>query len=107
VPVDLRYFLKVRMPDPSDPQRVYKTEDVDLRLRPGSPAVDAGIELPSITDGFTGRAPDLGAYESDRPCRIRTSLGKKRPMTPAQIFQRGPAHALEWNRRRILDQPSG
>jgi hypothetical protein len=23
--------------------------------------------LPSITDDFTGRAPDLGAYELDRP----------------------------------------
>jgi hypothetical protein len=36
-------------------------------LKSGSRAIDAGTELPSITDGFTGRAPDLGAYELDRP----------------------------------------
>ena len=40
---------------------------VDLRLREGSAAVDAGVELPGITDGFTGRAPDLGAYEVGAP----------------------------------------
>jgi hypothetical protein len=25
------------------------------------------MELPTITDGFTGQAPDLGAYESGQP----------------------------------------
>ena len=28
-----------------------------------SAAVDAGVVIPNITDGFTGKAPDLGAYE--------------------------------------------
>src|SRR6185437_15057596 len=65
VPVDYDIFRKVRAPDASDPQRVYTTADYDFRLKPGSAAVDAGIEIPSITDGFNGRAPDLGAYESD------------------------------------------
>jgi hypothetical protein len=32
-------------------------------LRPRSRAVDAGTVLAGITDGFAGRAPDLGAYE--------------------------------------------
>ena len=67
VVVDYDTFRGVRMPDASDPQRVYKTEDYDFRLKPGSAAVDAGIDLPNITDGFSGKAPDLGAYESDRP----------------------------------------
>ena len=35
--------------------------------KPGSAAVDAGVVLPTINDDFTGRAPDLGAYELDRP----------------------------------------
>ena len=35
----------------------------DLRLRVGSAAEDAGVRLPNINDGFTGSAPDLGAYE--------------------------------------------
>jgi hypothetical protein len=29
-------------------------------------AVDAGVRLPGVNDDFTGRAPDLGAYEVDR-----------------------------------------
>lgn len=29
----------------------------------GTPAIDAGKPIPGFTDGFAGRAPDLGAYE--------------------------------------------
>ncbi len=65
--VDYDVFVRVTMPDRSDPQRLYSPEGLDFRLKPGSAAVDAGIVLPTITDGFTGRAPDLGAYETDRP----------------------------------------
>ncbi len=65
--VDYDIFANVRKPDMTDPQRVYKTDDFDFRLKPGSAAVDAGVELPGITDGFTGRAPDLGAYEQGAP----------------------------------------
>ena len=65
--VDYNVFTHVSMPDRSDPQRVYAPEGLDFTLRPGSPAVDAGSVLPTITDGFNGRAPDLGAYESGRP----------------------------------------
>jgi hypothetical protein len=65
--VDYDIFANVRKPDMTDPQRVYKTEDFDFRLKPGSVAIDAGVELPGITDGFTGRAPDLGAYETGVP----------------------------------------
>jgi hypothetical protein len=60
-------FVKVQAPDKADPQRLYDPEDFDFRLRPASAAIDAGTELPTITDGFSGRAPDLGAYEADRP----------------------------------------
>ena len=44
-------------------QNVYDAEDLDFRLRPDSAAVDKGMVLPSVTDGFTGSAPDLGALE--------------------------------------------
>ena len=44
-------------------RRLYKAEDFDFRLKPGSAAVDRGIVLPNVTDGFTGQAPDLGALE--------------------------------------------
>jgi hypothetical protein len=36
----------------------------DFRLRPGSAPVDAGREIAGITDGHTGAAPDIGAYEA-------------------------------------------
>jgi hypothetical protein len=38
---------------------------VDLRLAVGSRAVDAGQVLAGFNDGFTGSAPDLGAYEAE------------------------------------------
>ncbi len=34
-----------------------------FRLKPGSPAIDAGAEIKGITDGFKGKATDIGAYE--------------------------------------------
>jgi hypothetical protein len=61
--VDFNSFADVPIPDKADPQHLYPPEELDFRLRPGSPAVDAGVELPTITDGFSGKAPDLGAYE--------------------------------------------
>jgi hypothetical protein len=67
VRVDFDSFVKVGIPDKSDPQRLYHPEDFNFQLQPGSPAVDAGVELPTITDGFTGKAPDLGAYELGAP----------------------------------------
>jgi hypothetical protein len=35
----------------------------DLRLASHAEAVDAGIPLPGLDDGYKGNAPDLGAYE--------------------------------------------
>jgi len=64
--VDYDVFQKVTAPGPN-PLTLYKPEDFDFRLRPGSAAVDAGVAIPGINDGFTGRAPDLGALELDRP----------------------------------------
>ena len=71
--VDYDIFMKVTKLDAKDMatvQRVYKAEDFDFRLKPGSAAVDRGIALPTITDGFTGSAPDLGALEVGQPVPI-------------------------------------
>ncbi len=35
----------------------------DFRPRAGSPLIDAGRHLGGITDGYRGKAPDIGAYE--------------------------------------------
>ena len=39
----------------------------DFRLVAGSGAVDKGVEIPGITDGFSGAAPDAGALELGEP----------------------------------------
>jgi hypothetical protein len=60
--IDYDVFVKVTPPGP-DPRTLYKPADFDFRLREGSAAVDAGVKLTGINDDFTGKAPDLGAYE--------------------------------------------
>jgi len=39
----------------------------DFTLRPDSPCLDRGALLPNINDGYAGAAPDLGAFERERP----------------------------------------
>jgi hypothetical protein len=65
--VDYDVFVKVPKLDAQDAaavQKLYDARDVDFRLRAGFAAVDRGVVLPTVTDGFSGRAPDLGALES-------------------------------------------
>ena len=38
-----------------------------MTLKPGCSAIDAGVAMPNINDGYTGKAPDLGAYEFGKP----------------------------------------
>ncbi len=66
--IEVGYDVFVNVPaldarDASTLQAVYDADDLDFRLRPGSAAVDRGMVLPTVTDGFTGSAPDLGALE--------------------------------------------
>jgi hypothetical protein len=65
--VDYDVFKKVTPPDRDDPRILYKPAEFDFELRPDSVAVDAGVVLPNVNDGFAGKAPDLGAYESGLP----------------------------------------
>ena len=53
-------FREAAFPNPPIPER----EVPDLRLKRGSPAIDAGVHIPNINDGFKGKAPDCGAYEA-------------------------------------------
>jgi hypothetical protein len=64
--VDYDVFVKAAPPGP-DPRTLYRPEDFDFQLRSGSAAVDAGVRLPNVNDDLTGRAPDLGAFETGRP----------------------------------------
>jgi hypothetical protein len=70
VEVDYDIFERVTPPDPATRHAVYYSADFDFRLKPGARAVDAGVALPNINDGFTGRAPDLGALEQGQPLPV-------------------------------------
>jgi len=71
--VDYDVFMKVAKLDAKDVatvQRLDQAEDIVVRLKPASAAVDRGVEVPNVTDGFTGRAPDLGALEVGQPTPV-------------------------------------
>ena len=64
--VDYDIFVNVPKLDAQDVskvQKLYNAKDFDFSLKPGSAAIDRGVNLPNVTDGFTGQAPDLGALE--------------------------------------------
>ena len=64
--VDYDSFVNVPKLDGHDVktvQKIYKAEAFDFRLKSDSPAVDRGVLVPNVTDGFGGKAPDLGALE--------------------------------------------
>jgi hypothetical protein len=66
VTLDYDVFVKVNKLDAKDlhnVQKLYKAADFDFSLKSGSAAIDRGVVLPNVTDGFTGKAPDLGALE--------------------------------------------
>lgn len=59
VVVDYEIFQQIVAPSGDEKE----LPPLKLVLVQNSKAVDAGLVLPNITDGFTGQAPDLGAYE--------------------------------------------
>ena len=66
VGVDYDVFVNVPRLDATDlkkVQTVYKAEAFDFGLHSGAAAIDRGVVLPNVTDGFAGQAPDLGALE--------------------------------------------
>lgn len=67
IEVDFDIFESMKPPDPSQRHAVYHAMDLNFRLKPGSKAVDAGVAIPTVNEGFAGRAPDLGAIEVGKP----------------------------------------
>ena len=63
VRVNPEQALLSRGKPPVTTQTQFDVKVNDLRLSPASEAVDAGVVLSNINDGYQGRAPDLGAYE--------------------------------------------
>jgi hypothetical protein len=76
--VDWTTFVNAQPPsEVSDPEHLYSWGTttagvtypvlIDLTLKKGSAAVDKGVFIPNVTDEFTGKHPDLGAYEYGLP----------------------------------------
>jgi hypothetical protein len=65
--VDYDIFENLKAPDTANPHAVYFSRDLNFKLKPGGKAVDAGVRLTGVNDGFAGKAPDLGAYEVGQP----------------------------------------
>lgn len=70
VMLDWSIFRKAAPPAQDEPTRVYRAADFDFSLVEGSAAIDAGVALPGINDGFNGAAPDLGALEFGAPAPV-------------------------------------
>lgn len=67
IEVDFDIFEKLSPPDHKLRHAVYHSMDLNFRLKPNSKAVDAGLLIPTVNEGFAGKAPDLGALESGQP----------------------------------------
>jgi len=52
-------FINIAFPNPPLPERKIQ----DLRPKSGARIIDAAILIPNINDNYTGKAPDIGAYE--------------------------------------------
>lgn len=68
IEVDFDIFAKpMTPPSPLHRHAVYHAMDLDFQLNPTGKAVDAGVAIPTVNDGFAGKAPDLGALEVGKP----------------------------------------
>ena len=48
-------------------QTLFDADSLDFLLREGASAIDKGMPLLTITEGFNGDSPDLGALEYNAP----------------------------------------
>ena len=67
IEVDYDIFENLAPPTATDRHKVYHAMDLNFKLKPTSKAVDAGVVIPTVNDGYAGKAPDLGALESGKP----------------------------------------
>jgi hypothetical protein len=78
--VDYDVFESLQPPSPPPNSgtygKPYEASDVNFALKAGGRAVDAGTPIPNVNDGFTGRAPDLGAHEVGQPVPVYGPRGR-------------------------------
>lgn len=63
----------------------------DFRPRPGSPLIDRGVAVPPWTDGFSGRAPDVGALEHGGSPWVAGAVVSERHLPRLRLSYSGPA----------------
>jgi hypothetical protein len=56
-----------------------------MSLNAGCAAVDAGVALPNLNDGFSGNAPDLGAFELGQPAPVYGPRPADAPPPPPAV----------------------
>ncbi|HTL52724.1 MAG TPA: hypothetical protein VL860_09135 [Planctomycetota bacterium] len=59
--------FETKLLPPADVKKQAEINQNDCRLAETSGAIDKGVPLANINDGFGGQAPDLGAYERGQP----------------------------------------
>ena len=70
IELDYDIFENLQAPDAAKPHAIYHARDLNFRLKAVSKAVDAGIRVPNVNDDYSGKTPDLGAYETGRPLPV-------------------------------------
>ena len=68
--IDWDTFVGAPMPDRNDIGRIYTIDELNFELKPDSPAVDAGMFIPNVTEDYEGAAPDIGPYELGQPLPV-------------------------------------
>jgi hypothetical protein len=80
IEIDYDIFESLQPPNPPPTAgnygKPYEAVDLNFKLKVGSKAVDAGMKIPNVNDGFAGRAPDLGAYEVGQPSPVYGPRGR-------------------------------
>lgn len=61
--IDFSVFADLEPADPEFLDQIYDPESLSFVLREGGMAIDRGVPLASVTEVFSGLAPDLGAIE--------------------------------------------
>jgi hypothetical protein len=67
IEIDYDIFQNMKPADAAKRHAVYHAVDLDFRIKASSKTVDAGVAIPTVNEGFAGRAPDLGAIELGQP----------------------------------------
>ncbi len=81
-------------PDPAKRHAVYHAMDLDFRLKPAAKRWMRASSIPTVNDGFAGRAPDLGALEvGEAGAAIRAALDRRGSRSTADQTRHWLTHA--------------